>query len=135
MLPFKDLAFDVVFSNSVIEHVGARADQERFAQEVGRVGHRYWIQTPNRHFPVELHVMFPFVHDLPKSWQRPILNRFTVWQLLVRPTEQERLSYVDHVLNDLNLLDASELQALFPSGTVISERVLGLPKSLVAIRS
>ncbi len=135
MLPFKDLAFDLVFSNSVIEHVGTRADQQRFAHEVGRVGRYYWIQTPNRHFPVELHMMLPFIHYLPKAWQRPIVNRFTLWQLLVRPTEKERRSYIDHFLNELNLLDASELQALFPSASVITERVLGLSKSLVALRS
>src|SRR5262249_30258275 len=49
-LPFRDGAFDVVFSNSVIEHVGDRASQERFAREVARVGRGFWVQTPNRWF-------------------------------------------------------------------------------------
>jgi Methyltransferase domain len=135
LLPFNDAAFDVVFSNSVIEHIGAQSDQCRFAQEVARVGRQYWIQTPNRHFPIELHMMLPLIHYLPKSWQRRIVNRFTVWEKIVRPTEQFRASYVHHFLDELNLLDAREMKSLFPDAKVISERVLGLSKSLIAVRA
>src|ERR1700679_1063065 len=33
-----DQSFDIVYSNSVIEHVGTKADQEAFAKEIQRVG-------------------------------------------------------------------------------------------------
>src|SRR4051812_16907233 len=45
---FKDAAFDIVFSNSVIEHLGTFEDQRQFASEMRRVGRRLWIQTPAR---------------------------------------------------------------------------------------
>ena len=77
-LPFADGAFDIVFSNSVIEHVGDSASQERFAREVMRVGRAYWVQTPNRRFPVEQHLLTPAVHWLPRAWQRRIVPRATV---------------------------------------------------------
>jgi len=134
MLPFRDAAFDIVFSNSVIEHVGDRADQRRFAEEVARVGRHYWVQTPNRRSPIELHLMLPFIHHLPKSWQRSIVNRFTIWELLVRPTKEQRAFYIDHFLNELNLLAARDLQSLFPDSKIVSERVFGMPKSLIAVR-
>ncbi len=133
MLPFEDNAFDIVFSNSVIEHVGTTSDQQHFADEVRRVGRSFWIQTPNRRFPVELHLMLPFVHYFPKGLQRAIVTRFTLWQHLVRPREAERSSYVNHFLSDLNLLDAASLQRLFPNATILRERTAGLTKSLIAV--
>jgi hypothetical protein len=134
LLPFKKNAFDIVFSNSVVEHVGNRTQQQRFAEEIARVGRCYWVQTPNRGFPIELHVMLPFIHYLPKTWQRRIVERFTIWQLLVRPSEEERTFYVDHFLNELTLLNKSDLQHLFPEATIVSERLLGLVKSNIAVR-
>ncbi|PYT24288.1 MAG: class I SAM-dependent methyltransferase, partial [Acidobacteria bacterium] len=44
-LPFPDHSFDIVFSNSVIEHVGNHESQSQFANEIARVGEAYWIQT------------------------------------------------------------------------------------------
>ncbi len=135
MLPFRDGSFDIVFSNSVIEHVGKREDQQRFADEVSRVGRHYWIQTPNRNFPLELHLMMPLIHRLPKRLQKAIVRRFTVWEMVVKPTEHERAFYIDHFLNDINLLDARALQSLFPQARILTERTLGLTKSLIAVQA
>jgi ubiquinone/menaquinone biosynthesis C-methylase UbiE len=134
-LPFKDGAFDIVFSNSVIEHVGTRADQKRFASEIDRVGRQYWVQTPNRRFPVELHLMLPLIHYLPKRLQRAVVERFTVWEFVARPSEAQRRFYISHFLNELNLLDAGELRALFPGARIVKERFAGLAKSLIAVKT
>ena len=40
-MPFKDAVFDVVFSNSVIEHVGSLDQQRCMANEVRRVAQRF----------------------------------------------------------------------------------------------
>jgi len=133
-LPFRDAAFDVVFSNSVIEHVGDAESQRRFAREVARVGRAYWVQTPNRWFPVEQHLLTPLVHWLPKRWQRWIVPRFTVWSTLVRPASDRRAFYVDHYLNEVRLLSGGEVARLFPGARILRERVLGWTKSLVALR-
>lgn len=134
MLPFRDQSFDIVFSNSVIEHVGTREQQRRFADEVARVGRSYWIQTPNRLFPVELHVMLPLVHYFPKSLQRAIVERFTIWERVAHPTRAERAYYIAHFLNELNLLDPLALQALFPEARIVKERFFGFVKSIVAAK-
>jgi len=65
-LPFEDSAFDVAFSNAVIEHVGGRDEQRRFVAELCRVAPRVFLSTPNRWFPVETHTLLPFLHWLPR---------------------------------------------------------------------
>jgi SAM-dependent methyltransferase len=134
-LPFRDGAFDVVFSNSVIEHVGDAASQERFAREVARVGRRYWVQTPNRWFPVEQHLLTPFVHWLPRGWQRRIVPHCNLWSVLVRVTPDRRRFYIEHYLSDVRLLAFGEVRALFPGSRVIRERVCGLTKSFIAVKA
>jgi len=132
MLPFADQSFDLVFSNSVVEHVGDAAQQRRFAQEIARVGKRYWVQTPNRYFPVEHHLWTPFVHWLPRAWQAAILKRFSIWQLATKHNAAEREFYVNHYLDTIKLLSASELAALFPGANIVREHLLGWTKSLIA---
>jgi SAM-dependent methyltransferase len=133
-LPFRDQAFDVVFSNSVIEHVGDAANQRRFASEVARVGRGFWVQTPNRWFPVEQHLLTPLIHLLPRSWQLRIVPRFSVWAAVTRATPDRRRFYLEHYLRDIRLLGPAEFHALFPGATVLRERLLGLTKSMVAIK-
>ncbi len=134
LLPFADGSFDIVFSNSVIEHVGSEERQRAFAREAARVGVHYWIQTPNRRFPIELHLLTPLVHFLPKRWQRRLIPRFTIWALLTRPSPDQREFYVEHFLNEVRLLDGAALGGLFPGARILRERFLGLSKALIATR-
>jgi len=124
-----DDAYDIAFSNSVVEHLGTWERQEAFAREVSRVAPAYWVQTPARGFPVDPHLMAAFVHWLPKRWQHR-LARFTPWALLRGPDPQLRR----HVVDELRLLTAGEVRRLFPDATIERERVLGLTKSYVAYR-
>jgi SAM-dependent methyltransferase len=133
-LPFADRSFDIVFSNSVIEHVGGPDAQARFAREIIRTGRGYWVQTPNRYFPIETHLLTPLVHLLPESWRAYIVRRFTVWQWINRPTEDEKRYYIEHFVSDIRLLSAGELQRLFPDAVILRERFLLFTKSLIAYR-
>ncbi len=133
-LPFADRSFDIVFSNSVIEHVGDATSQRQFAREVARVGRGYWIQTPNRRFPVEQHLLTPFIHWLPQRCQRALVPHCTVWGALAPASPDRRRFYFDHYLAEIRLLDSRELQSLFPGARLIRERFLGLTKSLIAMR-
>lgn len=133
-LPFRDQSFDVVFSNSVIEHVGDAESQRRFAREVARVGRWWWVETPNRWFPVEQHLLTPFIHWLPKRWQRALVPRWNVWAALARVSADRRAFYIEHYLGEIRLLGGRELRGLFPNAMIIRERFCGLTKSLVAFR-
>jgi hypothetical protein len=129
-LPFEDREFDIVFSNSVIEHVATYENQQAFAREAQRVGKGYWVQTPAYEFPVEPHYFTPFVHWLPKNWQRRLLRNFTLWGIMGRPNK----AVVEMALAELRLLTRMEFRSLFPEAELWIERCLDLPKSYTAFK-
>ena len=73
-LPFADQTFDLVYANAVIEHVGTEADQQRFVDEVARVGRSWVVTTPNRWFPIEAHYHTFFRHWKP-GWSQGTVTR------------------------------------------------------------
>ena len=70
-----DGSFDVVFSNSVIEHLETFERQAAMAAEVRRLAPIYWVQTPNFWFPVEPHFLTPAWHWLPMGLRVAMLRR------------------------------------------------------------
>lgn len=128
---FEDQSFDVVFSNSLVEHLGNWESQIQFANEVRRLAPRYFVQTPDRHFPVEPHLITPFIHWFPKSMQRRMIRNFSVWGLLTRPSR----SACEELWKELALLSARQMKILFPDSRLVVEHFLTLPKSILAIRT
>jgi len=124
-LPFRDGQFDVVFSNSLLEHV---ADQPRAAREIRRVGRSYFVQTPDSGFPFEPHFLAPFMHWLPRRLRLAVAP-LTPWALITRPDRLGMRSFVD----EIRLLGARDFKALFPEGLLIRERFVGLSKSLINV--
>jgi hypothetical protein len=126
---FASGSFDVVFSNSVIEHVGGFADQRRMADEVRRVGKRYFVQTPNRWFPIEPHFLLPYFQFYPQPVQVALTQRFALgWYQRIPERERAARHVAQH-----RLLTARELRSLFPDARIHRERIAGLTKSLIAI--
>jgi hypothetical protein len=52
-------AFDVVFSNSMLEHLPSPADQAALARFIAATGLPYFIQVPNKYSPVDPHFPAP----------------------------------------------------------------------------
>jgi len=129
-LSFPDNTFEIVYSNSVIEHLGNFDDQRRFAAECRRVGRSYFVQTPNRNFPIEPHLLTPFVHWLPKGWQARLLRNFTLWGWITRPDAAARARF----LNTTRMLTRAEFQSLFPDAEIRREHFFGLTKCFIAIK-
>lgn len=74
--PFEDNTFEVVHCNAVLEHVGDERRQESFVREIARVGQRFFLTTPARLFPIEMHTNLPFVHYFPKQTADRLLQMF-----------------------------------------------------------
>lgn len=130
MSSFEDSSFDLVVSNSVIEHVGDRRDQKRMADEVRRVAVGYFVQTPNYWFPIEPHFVFPLFQYLPIPVRAWLHTRFDLGWRKRAPTKEKALASVRSV----QLLRKSTFQSMFPDGEMVTERFAGLAKSFVAIR-
>jgi len=126
-LPETDASFDLVLSNSVLEHIPL-SGRMQVAKEIVRVGRRGFVQTPAFEFPLEPHFVMPFVHWFPRSIGR-LLIRLSPWALLSRHSAKVQDAYFAEV----QLLTKSDVQDLFPKKRVEAERLLGLPKAWLVI--
>ncbi len=130
MPQFDDDSFDLVHSNSVIEHVGRWQQMKKMAAEVRRLAPAYYLQTPAFGFPIEPHFRAPLFHWLPDSIRIGLIMRFSIGFYPRAKTLDEAMSYFE----DAILLDRRRMEALFPDARLVKERYLGLTKSFVVIR-
>jgi hypothetical protein len=103
-------------------------DQRRAAAEMQRVGRRWFVQTPNRHFPIEPHFLFPFFQYLPIEARAYLLSKTRLGWMARVPDRHEARKVVEGV----RLLDRDEMRELFPGSAILEERFAGLVKSFVA---
>lgn len=121
-------SFDIVFSNSVIEHVGDLTSQNEMAQEVIRVGKNIFIQTPNKNSFLEPHFLFPFFQFLPKNWQIWLVKNFKMGLFKKQNTPDEARKLVESI----RLLTKMEFLQLFQGAKCFTEKVFGMSKSYIA---
>lgn len=124
---FKDKAFDISFSNSLIEHLHTTANQQKMAKEAVRVSRCFFVQTPNRYFPIEPHFRFPLFQFLPKRIQIFLQTK----TLLINGVKYNK-EYAKEIVDEIKLLSKGELKKLFPESQLYTEYFLGMPKSFIA---
>ncbi|MFC7275726.1 methyltransferase domain-containing protein [Paractinoplanes rhizophilus] len=121
--------YDLVFSNSVIEHVGGHERRLRFAESVHKLAPAHWVQTPYRYFPVEPHWIAPGMQFLPVRARAALARRW--------PLAHVRSADLHDALTGVlwtELLDRSQMRYYFPGAELLSERLAGLTKSLIAVK-
>ncbi|MGB3606478.1 MAG: class I SAM-dependent methyltransferase [Psychroserpens sp.] len=139
-LPFGDKQFDIIFCNSVLEHVTIPKEeiwnlkntaefkkrsfesQSKFANEIQRIGKRFFVQTPNKYFILESHTWLPgIIAFLPRPAQIAGIKFFNkFWPKKTTP--------------DWNLLTYNDMQTIFPDCEIYREKSLGFTKSFIAIK-
>jgi hypothetical protein len=121
--------YDLVFSNSVLEHVGGHERRVRFAESVHTMAPAHWVQTPYRYFPVEPHWVAPGMQYLPVRARAAFARRWP----LAHVKSANLHDALDGVLWT-ELVDRTQMRYYFPDSRIISERILGLTKSLIAVQ-
>lgn len=122
--------YDIVFSNSVIEHVGLWDDQRAMANEVHRIADCYLVQTPNFYFPVEPHFHVPYFQMMPLGLRTKLIQRYALGCM---PRVEDEAG-ARRLAEETRLLKRSEMASLFPNAEIREERVLGITKSFIALR-
>jgi hypothetical protein len=131
MPEFANNSFDIVHSNSVIEHVGRWGAMKAMASEVARLAPHYYVQTPAFGFPIEPHFRAPFFHWIPMPWRIWLTRHIALGAYPKAPTLDDAMRFVE----DAILVDAARFRALFPAPARFEkERFFGLTKSFIAIR-
>jgi 2-polyprenyl-3-methyl-5-hydroxy-6-metoxy-1,4-benzoquinol methylase len=124
---FQEGSFDLVFSNSVIEHLYTWENQQKMAKEAMRVGKKFFVQTPNRHFFMEAHYALPFVQYLPKN-----LTHFLLTKTRLSRGSKWDPKDAQQYLEEIRLLTYTEMKTLFPGAKIYKEKFLGMDKSYSA---
>jgi hypothetical protein len=123
--------YDLVYSNSVLEHLGGHARRQQFADVVQESAPCWWVQTPYRYFPVEPHWIFPGFQFLPFRARVMICQH---WSTIHTPMIKDRAKAAESVAS-VELISATEMRSYFPTSEIWFERFAGIPKSLVAIKA
>ncbi|MBI2283786.1 MAG: methyltransferase domain-containing protein [Bacteroidetes bacterium] len=129
-LPYQAGDFDLIFSNSVIEHVGSYGNQELFAAEVKRVCDHYIIQTPSFWFPLEPHSLLPFFQFIPHALRAYLIMWFHINYFPKASNYRDALQ----VSRSTIMFTKKRFQKLFPDAECQVERLFGLPKSYTVVK-
>jgi ubiquinone/menaquinone biosynthesis C-methylase UbiE len=134
--------FDIVFCNSVIEHVTFPKEcvwnytqdnfyikaldiQKNFSRNIERISKKYYVQTPCIDFPVESHTWLPSFYSYPPNRKLHVERLKNISKYWIKATTP-----------DYNLLSEEQFTSFFPSATgVFCNRVLGFAKELIAYRA
>ena len=129
-LEYKKGEVDLIFSNSVIEHVGSYENQQIFAGEVRRVSDKYIVQTPSIWFPLEPHSLIPLFQFLPHPIRALLIMTFNINYFPKAKTYKAAIIVSHSTL----MFTHKRFKQLFPEAEIQVERFFGIPKSYTAIK-
>jgi hypothetical protein len=124
--------YDVIFSNSLIEHLPGRELQQRLARAIVESGRPYFLQTPNKRSPLDPHFPRPYVPFFA-AYPRALQARLLSWSALGSGSASPSYAAALARLDNYYPLTTREVRQLFPEARIVIERPLGVPLSIVAM--
>lgn len=124
--------YDVIFSNSLIEHLPGRELQRQLAQAIIDSGRPYFLQTPNKRSPLDPHFPRPYVPFFA-AYPRPVQARLLSWSALGSSCAAPSYDAALARLQNYFPLTARDVRQLFPQARIVMERPLGVPMSIIAM--
>ena len=121
---FANKSFDIVHSNSVIEHLYNFNNQSKMASEIIRVGQKHIVQTPNKYFFLEPHYLIPFFQFFPDK-----LKYLTITKTKLSRLKKWNKKFAKQYIKEIRLLSLKEMKILFPDSKIYYEKFLGMNKS------
>jgi hypothetical protein len=121
--------YDLIHSNSAIEHVGGWTAVKLMADCMKASGRPYFLQTPNYWFPLEPHFRFVGWQWLPESWRASLLTAKSRGFFRKALDYEEAMMHVESV----KLLTLDQLRHLFPGARIDREWLGPFIKSFMAI--
>lgn len=124
--------YDVIFSNSLIEHLPGRELQQQLARAIVESGRPYFLQTPNKRSPLDPHFprpYVPFFATYPRSLQARLLSWSALGSGSASPSYDAALTR----LQNYYPLTARDVRQLFPQARILLERPFGVPMSIIAM--
>ena len=121
---FANKSFDIVHSNSVIEHLYNFNNQSKMASEIIRVGQKHIVQTPNKYFFLEPHYLLPFFQFFPDKLKYLILTKTKLSRL-----KKWNKKFASRYIEEIRLINLKEMKVLFPNSKIYFEKFMGMNKS------
>ena len=124
---FPKIEFDIIFSNSVIEHLFSYDNQKKMASNIMKTAELFFVQTPNYYFPIEPHFVFPFFQYFPNNIKMYLVQHFSLGNYSKLTHENAQIS-----IDEIKLLKTKQMKELFPTSRIVFEKFLFFNKSIIA---
>jgi hypothetical protein len=124
--------YDLIFSNSLLEHLPSRDEQAQLAAAIAGSGRPYFIQVPNKYCIIDPHFPHPFAAffaTLPRHVRARMLTLHRLGSSRRCQTYAEAMERMRYY----NPLGRADMEALFPKAAIQVERMAGLPMSILAM--
>ena len=127
---FDDNEYELVYSNSLLEHINNFTKQKILAEEIRRIGRHYFIQTPNYYFPMEPHFLFPLFQFFPDKLKTKLIMNYDLGWF----KKETDIIKANELASSVRLLKESELKEIFPNSRIYYEKYFLLNKSFIIYR-